>query len=70
MFLEYVKLLGTGAQPEFSPDYILPMASILLIVAAIVFIGYKIKEEWGAIVALLICVFVFLYLNDMVSLFF
>ena len=70
MFFEYIKLLGTGAQPEFSSDYILPMALILLSVVGIVFIGYKIKEELGAIIALLICVLAFLYLNDMLSFFF
>ena len=70
MFLEYIKLLGTGAQPEFSSDYIFPMAFILLTVVTIVFIGYKIKEEWGAIIALLICVFIFLYLNDMLKILF
>ena len=67
MFVEYIKLLGTGAQPEFSSDFILPMALILLSVVGIVFIGYKIKEEVGAIVALLICVLVFLYMNDMIT---
>jgi hypothetical protein len=70
MFVEYLRLLGTGAQPEFSSDYIFPMALILLSVIAIVFIGYKIKEELGAIVAILICVFVILHLNDMISFFF
>jgi len=70
MFVEYLRLLGTGAQPEFSSDYIFPMALILLSVIAIVFIGYKIKEELGAIAGLLICVFIILYLNDMISFFF
>jgi hypothetical protein len=70
MFVEYIKLIGTGAQPEFSSDYIFPMAFILLIVVAIVFIGYKIKEELGAIAALLICVLAILYLNNVISFFF
>ena len=70
MFVEYIKLLGTGAQPEFSSDFILPIALILLSVVGIVFIGYKIKEELGAIIALLICVSVILYMNDMLSFFF
>ena len=67
MFFEYLRLLGTGTQPEFSSNYIFPMAFILLSVIGIVFIGYKIKEELGAIVAILICVFSILYLNDMIS---
>jgi len=63
MFLEYIKLLGTGAQPEFSFDYFFPMALILLTVVAIVFIGYKIKEGLGAVVAFSLCAFIFLYVN-------
>ena len=70
MFLEYVRLLGTGSQPEFSFDYIFPIALILLSVTAVVFIGYKIKEELGAIVAILICGFIFLYINDLLGVFF
>jgi len=70
MFLEYVKLLSIGAQPEFSFDYIFPIVFILLSVVAMVFIGYKIKKELGAIVALLICVFIFLYMNDLVRILF
>jgi len=65
MFLEYIRLLRIEAQPEFSFDYILPMVFILLSVVAIVFIGYKIKEELGAIIALLICGLIFLYINDL-----
>lgn len=65
MFLEYIKLARIGAQPEFSFDYMLPIVLILLSVVAIIFIGYKIKEELGAIVAILICGFIFLYMNDL-----
>jgi len=70
MFLEYIRLLRIGAQPEFSFDYIFPIALILLSVTAVVFIGYKIKEELGAIVAVLICGFIFLYMNDLLGFFF
>jgi hypothetical protein len=66
MFLEYIKLLSIGAQPEFSSEYIFPIALILLSVVAIVYIGYKLKEEIGAIVAILICGFFFLYINDLI----
>jgi hypothetical protein len=65
VFFEYIKLLRIGAQPEFSFDYILLIALILLSVTAIVFIGYKIKEELGAIIAMLICGFIFLYMNNL-----
>ena len=65
MFLEYIKLLGLGIQPEFSFDYILPIALILMSVIFIVFIGYKLKEELGAIIAILICGLFFLYMKDL-----
>jgi lipopolysaccharide export LptBFGC system permease protein LptF len=70
MFLEYIKLLSIGAQPEFSYEYIFPLALILLSVVAIVFIGYKLKEEIGAIVAILISGLFFLYMNDLLRVFF
>ena len=60
MFLEYIKLLGTGIQPE-----IFPTALILMSVTAIVFIGYKLKEELGAIIAILICGFFFMYMKEL-----
>jgi len=70
VFLEYIRLLKIGAQPEFSFDYIFPIAFILLSVVAMVFIGYKIKEELGAIIALLICGLIFLYMNDLLRILF
>ena len=70
MFLEYINLLRIGAQPEFSFDYIFPITLILLSVVAIIFIGYKIKEELGAIIAILICGFIFLYMNDLLRVIF
>ena len=70
MFLEYINLLKIGAQPEFSVDYIFPIALILLSVVAIIFIGYKIKKEMGAIIAVLICGFIFLYMNDLLRILF
>jgi len=70
MFLEYIRLLNIGAQPEFSFDYVFPIALILLSVTAVVFIGYKIKEELGAIVAILICGFIFLFMNDLLGVLF
>jgi hypothetical protein len=70
MFLEYIRLSKIGVQPEFSFDYMLPIALILLSVIAIIFIGYKIKEELGAIVAILICGFIFLFMNDILGVLF
>jgi len=48
MFLEYINLLRIGEQPEFSFDYIFPIALLLLSLVAIVFIGYKIKKRVGS----------------------
>jgi hypothetical protein len=70
MFLEYINLLRIGEQPEFSFDYMFPIALILLSVVGIVFIGYKIKEELGAIIAILICGFIFVYMNDLLGIIF
>jgi hypothetical protein len=47
-----------------------PIALILLSVVAIVFVGYKMKEELGAIIAILICGFIFLYMNDLLGILF
>lgn len=65
MFLEYIKLLRSGIQSEFSFDYILPISLILMFVILIIFIGYKLKEEMGAIIAILICGLFFLYMEDL-----
>lgn len=65
MFLEYIKLLGSGIQPELSFDYILPISLILMSVILVIFIGYKLKEEKGAIIAILICGLFFLYMKDL-----
>lgn len=65
MFVENLRLLGIGEQPEFSSEYIFPMAIILLSAIPVFFIGYKIKEELGAIAAPLICAFIVLYMKDL-----
>lgn len=65
MFLEYSRLLGMGVEPEFSFEFISRILLVLLTVVTMVIIGYKIKEGWGAVIAFLICVFFFLYLNGL-----
>jgi len=69
MFFEYIRLLRAGIQPELSFGYILSIALILLTVVTIIYIGYKIKEELGAIIAILICV-LFLYMNGLIRIFY
>lgn len=70
MFLDYMRLLSIGARPEFSLDHIIPMAFILLAIVIVVVIGYKIKEEIGAIIAMLICGFIILHMKDLLKIFF
>ncbi|PNX50575.1 MAG: hypothetical protein BV456_06230 [Thermoplasmata archaeon M8B2D] len=70
MFWDYIKALSAGTQPEFSFDYIFPIALILLAVVTIVYIGYKLKEELGAIIAILICGLFFLYMDDLLRIFY
>ena len=65
MFLEYSRLLGMGAEPGFSFEFISRILLVLLTVVTMVIIGYKIKEGWGAVIAFLICAFFFLYLNGL-----
>ncbi|HUU41559.1 MAG TPA: hypothetical protein VMW42_11515 [Desulfatiglandales bacterium] len=65
MFFEYARLLGMGAEPEFSFEFILRIVLVFLAVVAMVFLGYKIKEGWGAVIAILICAFFFLYINGL-----
>ena len=65
MFLEYSRLLGMGVEPEFSFEFISRILLVLLTVVAMVIIGYKIKDGWGAVIAFLICAFFFLYLNGL-----
>ena len=55
MFFEYARLLGMGAEPEFSFEFISRIVLIILSVIAIVIIGYKIKGNVGAAVAFLNC---------------
>jgi hypothetical protein len=70
MFVEYINLMRIVEQPEFSFDYIFPVTLLLLFVATIVFIGYKIKEGLGAIIAISICGFFFLYMHDLLKILF
>ena len=65
MFLEYMGFLGMGAEPAFSFEFISRIVLVFLTVVAMVFVGYKIKEGWGAVIAFLLCTFLFLYLNDL-----
>ena len=65
MFLEYMQFLGTGIKPDFSFEFISRIVLVLLSVVAMICIGYKIKEGWGAVIAILLCAFFLLYINGL-----
>ena len=66
MFLEYLRLLGMGADPDFSFEFISRLVLVTLSGLAVIFIGYKIKGVWGAVIAVLLCAFLFLYINGLI----
>ena len=57
--------LGLGVDPAFSFEFISRVVFVLVSVLTIIAIGYKIKEGWGALIAILICAFFLLYLNGL-----
>jgi hypothetical protein len=63
MFVEYARLLTSGGEAPLTFKSILGVAIILFAGVILVFVGYKIKGTLGAILALLIGTFVFLYAN-------
>jgi 4-hydroxybenzoate polyprenyltransferase len=71
MFFEYMRLVNVGGQSTLSffqsntIEFIIRVLLIMLSAVAMLFIGYKIKGGWGAIIAFLICAFLFLYANGM-----
>ena len=66
MFFEYMRLLAMGADPEFSFKFISRLVLVTLSGLAVIFIGYKIKGVWGAVIAVLLCAFLFLYINGLI----
>lgn len=66
MFFEYMRLLALGEDPDFSFEFISRIVLIMLSGLTVTFIGYKIKGGWGAVIAVLICAFFFLYINGLI----
>lgn len=62
MFLEYMSFLRMVADSAFFFDFISQIFLVLLRFVALGFIGYKIKEGRGVVIAILIYSFFFLYL--------
>jgi hypothetical protein len=65
MFAEYARLLTSKGEALLTFDSFLGVALILGTGVILVFVGYKIKGSLGAIIALLIGTFVFLYVSGM-----
>jgi hypothetical protein len=61
MFAEYARLLTSEGDASLTFESLLGVAVILFAGIILVFVGYKIKGMLGAIIALLIGTFVFLY---------
>ena len=58
-------MLGMGVEPDFSFEFISRVALVLLFLVVVIFIGFKIKEVWGAIIAFLIYASFLLYMNGL-----
>ena len=61
MFAEYARLLTSKGEASLTFESFWGVALILCTGFILVFVGYKIKGSLGAIIALLIGTFVFLY---------
>ena len=59
------KVLGMGVEPDFSFEFISRIILVLLFLVVVIFIGFKIKEVWGAIIAFLLYVFFLLYISGL-----
>jgi hypothetical protein len=59
------KVLGMGVEPDFSFEFISRIILVLLLLVVVIFIGFKIKEVWGAVIAFLLYVFFLLYINGL-----
>ena len=63
MFLEYMGFLGMGAEPAFSFEFIFRIILVLFFLIAAIFIGFKIKEGLGVVIAFLLYVLFLIYIN-------
>jgi hypothetical protein len=67
--LEFGMLIGTvlgmGIEPDFSFEFISRTMLVLVALVVVIFIGFKIKEVWGAVIAFLLYVFFLLYINGL-----
>ncbi|MGD9082353.1 MAG: hypothetical protein PVH55_11710 [Desulfobacterales bacterium] len=59
------KVLGMGVEPDFSFEFMSRIILVLLLLVVVIFIGYKIKEVWGAVIAFLLYALSLLYINGL-----
>ena len=59
------KVLGMGVEPDFSFEFMSRIILVLLLLVVVIFIGYKIKEVWGAVIAFLLYALFLLYINGL-----
>ena len=69
MFIEYIRLLGLGIEPEFSIEFISRISLALFSLLAVIYIGYKIKEGWGVVMAIFLWAIFLLYLNGLLPIY-
>ena len=67
MFLEYFNLLDLSGQAPLSFEFLSRIATILIVGVVLTLVGFKIRGMSGAIFALLVAVFLFLYMNGVIS---
>ena len=68
MFLEYFNLLDLSGPGPLSFEFLSRIATILITGVVLTLVGFKIRGMSGAIIALLVGVGVFLYINGVISL--
>ena len=59
------KVLGMGVEPDFSFEFISRTILVLLLLVVVIFIGFKIKEVWGAVIAFLLYALFLLYITGL-----
>jgi hypothetical protein len=59
------KMLGMGADPDFSFEFISRVALVLLLLVVVIFIGFKIKGVWGAVITFFLYASFLLYINGL-----
>jgi hypothetical protein len=59
------KVLGMGVEPDFSFEFISRIALFLVLLVVVIFIGFKIKEGRGAVIAFLLYALFLLYINGL-----